>query len=146
MKVTIYERSLPDCAKAIRQIVFVDEQGFTDEFDETDEIATHFVMFDDGEKPVATCRVFRDEDLDSYFLGRLAVIKEYRYQHVGSLMMREAEKYISDLGGKSISLHAQCQASAFYRKQGYVESGTVDDDQGCPHVWMKKLLKKSSLE
>lgn len=142
MKTTIYEKNLPECAKTIRQVVFEEEQGFVDEFDETDEIATHFVMFDEDERPVATCRIFWDEERNTYILGRLAVIKEYRHQNIGSLIMQEAEKYVHNIGGKSIALHAQCQASGFYGKNGYVEFGNIDDEQGCPHVWMKKTLEK----
>ena len=143
MKIAIYENNLPDCAKTIRQVVFEDEQGFVDEFDETDEIATHFVMFDEDEIPVATCRVFRDESANNnaYILGRLAVYKEYRHNNIGSLLMQEAEKYVHKIGGKSIALHAQCQASGFYGKNGYVEHGEIDDEQGCPHVWMEKTLE-----
>lgn len=141
MKISIYEKGLPDCAKIIRQVVFEEEQGFVDEFDDTDDIATHFVMFDD-ERPVATCRVFRDKEKNSYILGRLAVIKEYRHQNIGSLMMQEAEKYVCNIGGKTIFLHAQCQASDFYKKQGFAVFGDIDDEQGCPHVWMKKTLEK----
>ena len=142
MIITIYEKNLPDYAKTIRQIVFEDEQGFVDEFDDTDNIATHFVMFDEAERPVATCRVFRDVERNTYILGRLAVIKEYRHQNIGTLIMQEAEKYIHNIGGKSIALHAQCQAAGFYNKQGFEQFGNIDDEQGCPHVWMKKILEK----
>lgn len=142
MKTLIYEKNLPDFAKTIRKTVFQDEQGFLDEFDVTDEIATHFVMFDDDERPIATCRVFSNDNNDDYILGRLAVCKEYRHHNIGSLIMREAENYVRNVDGKSISLHAQCRASAFYRKNGYVEYGETDDDEGCPHIWMKKILEK----
>lgn len=142
MKTTIYEKNLPECAKTIRQVVFEEEQGFVDEFDETDDIATHFVMFDEDERPVATCRIFWDEERNTFILGRLAVIKEYRHQNIGSLIMQEAEKYVHNISGKSIALHAQCQASGFYGKNGYVEHGEIDDEQGYPHVWMKKTLEK----
>ena len=141
----MYEKRLPDCAKTIRQVVFEDEQGFVDEFDDTDDIATHFVMYDeDGQQPIATCRVFKDDSDNNhaYILGRLAVIKEYRHQNIGSIIMHEAEKYVHNIGGKSISLHAQCQASVFYAKNGYVQCKEIDDEQGCPHVWMKKTLEK----
>ena len=93
MKITTYEKNLPDCAKTIRQVVFEDEQGFVDEFDDTDDIATHFVMYDeDGQQPIATCRVFKDDSDNNhaYILGRLAVIKEYRHQNIGSIIMQEA--------------------------------------------------------
>lgn len=54
MKISTYEKYLPDAAKTVRKTVFEDEQGFIDEFDKTDEIATHFVMFDENDRPVAT--------------------------------------------------------------------------------------------
>ncbi|MCH5262365.1 MAG: GNAT family N-acetyltransferase [Lachnospiraceae bacterium] len=142
MKILTYEQNLPDSAKVVRKTVFEEEQGFVDEFDDTDDIATHFVMLDENEQPIATCRVFKDAsgENQAYILGRLAVCKEYRHNNIGSLMMQEAEKYIRNVGGKSISLHAQCQASGFYGKNGYVQCKEIDDEQGCPHVWMKKIL------
>ena len=142
MKIFTYEKKLPDSAKVVRKTVFEEEQGFVDEFDDTDEIATHFVMYDEDERPIATCRVFKDEsdDNQAYILGRLAVCKEYRHNNIGSLMMQEAEKYVLNVGGKSIALHAQCQASGFYGKNGYVQCKEIDDEQGCPHMWMKKIL------
>lgn len=140
MKTFIHEKNLPEAAKIIRHVVFEEEQGFIDEFDETDAIATHLVMFDEDESPIATCRVFWDAEKNTYMLGRLAVMKEYRNKHVGSLIMQEAENHVCKTGGKSIILHAQCQASGFYQKQGYSQFGDVDDEQGCPHMWMKKYL------
>ena len=140
MKIATYENKLPDGAKLVRKTVFEKEQGFVDEFDDTDANATHFVMYDGDKKPIATCRVFWSDEKNAYILGRLAVCKEYRHNNIGSLMMQEAEKYVHNIGGKSISLHAQCQASGFYDKNGYVEYGEIDDEQGCPHVWMKKIL------
>lgn len=38
----------PD-ARAIRQSVFVEEQGFEYEFDDIDEIALHLVLYDENE-------------------------------------------------------------------------------------------------
>ena len=50
MRIETYKK-LPEQAMEIRQNGFVEEQGFQDEFDETDSRAVHFVLFD-GEKPV----------------------------------------------------------------------------------------------
>ena len=71
-KVEIYSE-LPDEAKAIRQAVFVEEQGFQEEFDELDNTeAAHLVGFVEGE-PVCTCRFFRAKDEASTFIiGRVA--------------------------------------------------------------------------
>ena len=46
----------------------------------------------------------------------------------------------TDDKGDSLILHSQCVAVGFYRKNGFQEYGDVEDDQGCPHIWMKKKL------
>lgn len=138
MKITVYE-SLPNAAKAVRRAVFMEEQGFCHEFDHVDDVAAHIVMFD-GEMPVATCRVFWDDEMDSYVLGRLAVIKEYRGKNLGSQVVRTAEEYVGRAGGDSLALHAQCRVTEFYNALGFQEFGEIGDDEGCPHIWMKKAL------
>ena len=138
MTAKIYD-SLPKEAEAIRRAVFMDEQGFKDEFDDIDGTAWHIVIFD-GSVPAATCRVFFDEKLGSYALGRLAVMKEYRGRQLGSMAVLEAEKLVRSKGGKSITLHAQCRVSDFYGKLGYKPFGCIDYDEGCEHIWMKKEI------
>ncbi len=139
MKTVLY-KNFPDCAKEIREAVFIKEQGFQSEFDETDGKAVHLVAFDNGGMPVATCRVFLDDITDSYTLGRLAVLKAYRHQKLGALLVEAAEEYVKSMGGKTLILHSQCQAAAFYRGLGFAEYGDVEDDQGCPHIWMRKAF------
>lgn len=139
MKIITYEQ-FPDCAKEIREAVFVKEQGFRDEFDETDASAVHLVMFDDAGTPVGTCRVFWDAERASYILGRLAVLKAHRGEQLGSAIVREAERYVQKMGQAQLALHAQCTASGFYEKLGYAAFGEVAPEQGCPHVWMKKTV------
>ena len=68
----IYDKLCED-AKQIRTEVFVAEQGFETEFDDTDSKARHIVGYD-GEKPVAVCRYFYDEEHKSYMIGRIAVL------------------------------------------------------------------------
>ena len=140
METVIYE-GIPNYAKVIRQKVFVDEQGFHSEFDDIDETATHIVVFDEDKIPIATCRIFWDTVMNTYILGRLAVIKEYRGKNIGSAIVKEAEKYVEKNGGKCLALHAQCRSSAFYLKLGFSEFGDIDEVEGCPHIWMKKDLK-----
>lgn len=41
----------------IRIKVFMEEQGFKNEFDDIDNRAIHIVLYKEG-KPVGTCRVF----------------------------------------------------------------------------------------
>ena len=137
MKFKIYEH-LPDEAKAIRYEVFCNEQGFKTEFDETDEISTHLVAYD-NETPIATCRIYKIENA-TYAIGRVAVIKAWRGKNIGALILAEAEKYIHSQGGKEISVSAQTRVEEFYKKQGFTPIGNIYLDEGCPHVKMIKKL------
>lgn len=101
------------------------EQGFKNEFDEG--------------KPIGTCRFFKEND--HYTIGRVAVLKEYRNQHIGNLLIRTAEKEIKKLHGDLIVVHAQVRICLFYEKQGYIQFGQIDDDEGVPHMWMKKKIQ-----
>lgn len=140
MQIKRYIKELPREAMVVRQTVFVDEQGFYDEFDDIDEISTHFVMLDEDGAPVATCRVFPKEGEENYYLGRLAVIKPQRGLGRGAQMLLAAEEYLRELGVPALVLHSQCSAQGFYEKCGYSPFGEVEDEQGCPHIWMKKTL------
>ena len=139
MKVSVFEH-FPSEAKGIREAVFIDEQGFQSDFDEIDDVALHIVLFDEYDVPVATCRVFWNAGMNAYTLGRLAVIKKCRGKNIGSATVKEAERYVQKMGGKDIVLHAQCSVTDFYRKLGFVEFGDIEDEQGCPHIWMKKMF------
>ena len=130
---------LPDDARAIRQAVFVDEQGFEVEFDDTDDKAVHLVGYDNG-KPAAVCRFFCDDEHSSYMIGRIAVVKELRGKHLGEQMVLAAEKFIKETGGEKALLSAQLRASGFYEKLGYTKSGSEYYDEYCPHVLMSKEL------
>ena len=139
MKMSVYE-NIPNEARSIREAVFIDEQGFQSEFDEIDKEAIHIVLYDEDDVPVATCRVFWNEEMNAYTLGRLAVIKKCRGKNIGSAVVKEAERYVQKMGGKDIVLHSQCKAADFYRKLGFIEFGDIEDEQGCPHIWMKKSV------
>ncbi len=130
---------LPDDALDLRKKVFVDEQGFCDEFDEIDKRAIHFVLYE-NESPIATCRIFVGETKDNYILGRLCVLKEYRGQGFGGRILRAAEDKVKSLDGKRLRLHSQYQAREFYKKQGYNEYGEIEYEQHCPHIWLAKMF------
>ena len=139
MKIEIFSH-LPECAREIRKMVFTEEQGFTEEFDEVDDIAVHLVISDDNGAPIATCRIFKCDDPGVFVIGRLAVLKQYRQMHIGAALLNEAEKYIKENGGKCIVLHAQQRVTEFYKKAGFEEFGGVEFEEGCPHIRMKKYL------
>lgn len=137
MEFKIYDK-LPKEAMEIRVKVFVEEQGFKEEFDCVDDCATHVLAFDNG-KAVATCRYFYQDGY--YSIGRIAVIKEYRGTGLGGKLLEFAKNQIEKLGGKEIRIHAQKRAEGFYKKQGYTSFGEVDYDEDCEHIWMKRQLR-----
>ena len=125
-------------AEKIRRKVFVEEQGFQREFDDTDKVCYHVTGYLDG-APAATGRLFRDGE-DVYHAGRIAVAKPYRGKKYGAQLMREIIRKAEELGARDVVLGAQKQAEGFYEKLGFVPYGDVFFDEGCPHVHMKIRL------
>ena len=62
------------------------------------------------------------------------------WDNVGLLVGRE-EKEIKKINGDLIVVHAQVRICPFYEKQGYIQFGQIDDDEGVPHMWMKKKIQ-----
>ena len=127
--------NLSEDEKMIRETVFIEEQKFKIEFDDTDDIATHIVMYIDN-NPVGCCRLYKQEN--EYHIGRIAVLKPYRGKGYGEKILLEAEKVAKKMGADSISLSAQVRASGFYEKLGYKKHGEIYFDEYCEHIAMKK--------
>lgn len=134
MEYKVYDQ-LPDEAKEIRIKVFMEEQGFQNEFDELDDVCKHLVAFENN-KAIGTCRFYYDESMKANVIGRIAVSKEYRGKKVGQYIVQSA----CSLMKGNVCLHAQVQAKPFYEKLGFVAYGDIDYDESCPHTWMKKTL------
>ena len=86
----------------VRENVFMQEQGFQNEFDDTDNTCWHLALTADG-KTVGCARIFPDKD-GLWHVGRVAVMKEYRKCHLGSAIMDAVEKKVAGLGGKGMIL------------------------------------------
>ena len=127
--------SLPPEARAIREEVFVREQGFVNEFDETDERAVHVVLYCGGEA-AGTCRVFAEGG--RAHIGRVAVRRALRGQGAGGMLLAAAEAAAREMGFAEVALAAQVRARSFYEKYGYAACGEPFDEEGCPHILMTK--------
>ena len=136
--ICISARLEDDCIE-IRQKVFVEEQGFKNEFDDIDSKAYHALISDD-ESVIATGRLYTNDNF-IYHIGRIAVLPAYRGKHIGQMVVSALERKAVQCGGTSISLSAQCRAADFYKKLGYIELDDVHMDEFCPHVTMIKNLK-----
>lgn len=133
-------------AFAIREAVFVQEQGFSHdlEFDATDEEAWHLVLYDESRSPLATGRLYEDKERAGlWHLGRIAVRKEARGGGLGRLALLEMEKMAEFLDAGQLVLSAQQQARGFYEKLGYHPVGEEYLDEFCPHIQMEKRCKPS---
>lgn len=133
-------------AKMVRERVFMEEQGFKDEFDEVDadERCIHVTAYEGGEL-VGCARVFPSElepntstAPGKWVFGRLAVLPDQRHGGKGSLILAEAERAAREKGAAEMHLHAQCSAMPFYDRSGYAAYGSVEYDEHVEHQWMSK--------
>lgn len=141
MKIQVKILKTPDAlddAFLIREEVFMKEQGFQNEFDDTDQISWHAVAYDE-KMPAACGRLFCKKN-DTYTIGRVAVRRAFRGNHLGELIMKSLEEQAKELGAKKIELSAQCRAAGFYEKLGYQMEGEEYLDEFCPHITMQKKL------
>ncbi|MEE0967522.1 MAG: GNAT family N-acetyltransferase [Bacilli bacterium] len=122
----------------IREKVFVEEQGFENEFDDLDYQSLHLEIYD-NDKPVGCARMYT-LDNKVYILGRIAVLKEYRGLNYGSKLVTILEEKARELNAEKIELSAQLRASVFYEKLGYQKYGEEYFDEYCPHIKMIKML------
>ncbi len=122
----------------IRKIVFMEEQGFENEYDEIDDKCIFITLYDKNHC-IGCIRTFKDEEEGVWIFGRLALLKEYRGKHLGKEIVLYAEQYLKQYHIKEIHLHAQCTKISFYESMGYEPYGDIDLDEGMEHIWMKKI-------
>ena len=130
-----------DAGYALRRDVFEREQNIPRPLDRDpfDYSADHVVAFDKTGRCVGTGRIVRT-DARTAQIGRMAVEKDVRKHGVGGLVLEALERMATMRGISEVTLNAQLPAEAFFRNRGYVRVGDVFQDQGVPHVLMKKSL------
>ncbi|NIE97362.1 GNAT family N-acetyltransferase [Acinetobacter sp. Tr-809] len=119
-------------AKLIRILVFIQEQGIAeaDEWDEQDAISQHFVIYDQ-DQPIATARLLQNNSV-----GRVAVLKAYRGQGLGQMIMLDIIAFAKQQGRAFLHLSSQVHAMSFYQQLGFVVQGDEYDECGIPHIEM----------
>jgi predicted GNAT family N-acyltransferase len=151
-------------AFAVRRTVFMDEQGYSSDFDgiDDDPSCVHLTLYIDGE--LAGCSRLFPEPLEralapespqspacaldegvtaaeTYLLGRVAVMPAFRRRGLASVIIAASDEAAREAGAKLVKLHAQEYAQDLYAKQGYAQISDVDyEDEGQPHLWMAKRL------
>ncbi len=89
------------------------------EFDEHDTPDTKYIVVVDNYLPIATCRLYALND-KQVMLGRIVVLPEYRHQGIGTLVVKEAEKWARELGFENAVLESRDNKIHFYESMGYV--------------------------
>ena len=120
----------------IREKVFIEEQKVTSqlEWDGMDKEAIHFLAFK-NKKAIGCARAF---EIENYMqLGRMAVLKEYRGEGVGTALIEKAITTAKLNQLSAIYISAQCHAIDFYKKFGFEITSDIYLDAEIPHRDMK---------
>jgi predicted GNAT family N-acyltransferase len=136
LKIVNSQKELEE-AYSVRNRVFVEEQDVPaeEEIDQYEKDCTHFVLYENKEAVGAG----RFRVLDGYGkVERICVLKEYRKNGSGKLIMKEIEKYAHEQGISKLKLNAQTQAIPFYEGLGYEAVSGEFLDAGIPHRTMIK--------
>lgn len=120
---------------AIRQAVFIDEQGFTEEeeWDGHDKTSDH-IKICLGEQVIGCARIRWIEK--EIRIERIALLKEFRGQGFGRQVLPELIAYAKAKNPEAIFIHAQNHLKKFYEGFGFEQRGEVYDECGIPHIHM----------
>lgn len=148
MELTFKTGEFEDAAR-VRRAVFMDEQGFQDEFGAEDKAPEmiHVTAYDEAGELVGCARVFPSElepnieDVPGrWVFGRLAVFPNRREGGFGTQILAASEDIARKAGATELQLHAQCHVAPFYERAGYTAWGPIELDEHVEHQWMGKSL------
>jgi predicted GNAT family N-acyltransferase len=123
--------------RIVRTAVFIQEQHVPAEleWDEFDAPSVHVLAEDVCGQPIGTARLLQDGHI-----GRMAVMKEWRRQGIGSALLQKIITEMIDRGMAEAKLNAQVSAIGFYQKFGFQVSGNEFMDAKILHVKMIRQL------
>ena len=123
--------------RAVRRQVFVVEQNVPEEleWDQQDAQCVHAVAIALDGTIVATGRLLADGHI-----GRMAVLKAWRGQYIGSAVLKLLVVHSQQRGLSEVVLSSQVQAIPFYQHHGFVVEGSEYMEAGILHQDMRKKL------
>ena len=134
----------------VRRRVFMDEQGYVNEFDgiDDDPRCLHVTLYvDDG---LAGCARVFPEPLERELVPDAPQspacplddeLPAFRRRGLASALVAASDDAARAAGARVCKLHAQEYVRDLYTKLGYGQISDVDyEDEGQPHLWMAKLL------
>ena len=87
---------------------------------------------------VGTARL--KEDGGQYFIGHVAILREYRRNGSGQLLVKEVLRYAKEIGIKEVNCHSQTYVQRFYEKLGFEAYGEKFYEANIEHINMKIIL------
>jgi putative N-acetyltransferase (TIGR04045 family) len=129
---------------AVRHAIFVEEQALFSgsDLDEHDDHAVHLVAVDqDTETVIGAVRCYRTDE-ETWFGGRLAVLKEFRHHAaaIGPGLCELAEQVVIERGCRCFLAHIQIQNVGFFERLGWQKVGEPELHYGQPHQLMQASL------
>ncbi|MBC7676591.1 MAG: GNAT family N-acetyltransferase [Rhodoferax sp.] len=119
--------------RALRRIVFIEEQGVAeaDEVDDLDDQAIHILATQDA-RPIGSARLLTMGNVGK--VGRVCVLRDARGTGLGAALMQAAVAQFRAMPGiTKVKLGAQLQALSFYERLGFTSYGPVFLDAGIEH-------------
>ncbi len=131
---SVQDQSLAEHAFAIRNEVFVQEQGIAAALEYDREAEAHHYLLFLGDQALATARWRATEK--GIKLERFAVRQPFRNKGIGAILLKEILPDVSALG-IMIYLHAQLRSVTFYERNGFSKVGNQFSEAGIAHFMMQ---------
>ncbi len=131
------------CHYAIRQRVFVEEQGvmvFTDLDSVDDQKTTIHVVAARGNQLAGTVRLYPLADEGVWKGDRLAVLPRHRSSLAGLRLVRFAVATAAAAGGQEMVASVQTANTVFFERLGWYRDGPEISYYGLPHQPMRIAL------
>jgi predicted GNAT family N-acyltransferase len=125
-------RDIAAC-RALRRVVFIEEQGVSEaiEVDTEDEAAIHLLAAVDGAQVGSARLLLRG---DHAKIGRVCVLASARGRGIGAALIRAAVERLRQIEGvAAVKLGAQTHALGFYQALGFEAFGPEYQDAGIAH-------------
>jgi ElaA protein len=132
---------------AARSAVFVVEQNCVyGDIDGLDLDAWHLFAYAPGETRPALAGYLRvllpgfpEAQEKDVRIGRVLTTAKFRGFKLGNAMLERAlEHILAQWPDEPVSLHAQAHLQNFYGAFGFMPSSGIHDEDGIPHVWMRR--------
>jgi predicted GNAT family N-acyltransferase len=136
-----YWQSHRDELRAVRRVVFIEEQQVPEEleWDDIDGHCHHALASAADGRPIGTGRLLPDGHI-----GRMAVLKEWRGRGVGGAILEFLLDVARTKGFAEVCLHAQTHALGFYARYGFTARGGEFMEAGIPHRLMTFRMERPS--